>query len=97
MHFPVWIDHGKNDLARAQCRLKYMLNRVGLEVFGCTTMRGLAKKVGIDHSSLHNACTRGYFTEPMATQIEEAVGRKHLRREYLCKPLEIKAMEKTPA
>lgn len=98
MHFPVWIDQGKTDDERARCRLKYLLARVGLELFGCSSLRGLASNIGIDHSTLFNSIKRGYFTSPTAMQIEAAVGRKNLRSEHLCKPLEIKtAPEKTPA
>lgn len=93
MHFPPWIDTRRNsDAKRAQLRLKYMLSRAALDKYGRTSMHDVARDAGLNHSSIFNAINRGYFTVPMAEQIERVFGRDALPREFLTHPLT--AMEK---
>lgn len=87
MQFPQWVDRPKNEKARAQKRLKYMLSHAALRKFGRTSMHDLAREINCNHSSIFNAINRGYFTEPMAESIERVFGRTELRKEALTDPL----------
>ena len=89
MQFPYWIDNARKREAKAQLRLKYMLNRAALERYGRTSMHDLAAEAGCNHSSIFNAINRGYFTPQMAESIERVFGTDLLPAAYLTAPLEV--------
>ena len=89
MQFPYWIDNARKREAKAQLRLKYMLNRAALERYGRTSMHDLAAEAGCNHSSIFNAINRGYFTPQMAESIERVFGSDLLPAAYLMAPLEV--------
>jgi hypothetical protein len=90
MKFPEWIDDPKfTDGERASNRLRYLIANVGAELTGRGTLRAVAKLAGVDHSTLAYSIKRGSCTAQVALQIEEAIGRQHIRHEHLRRPLEI--------
>jgi len=90
VRFPAWVDTHKKDEHRATARLRYLISRAAIEATGKQSVRALAAKIEMDHSSLSFAIRRGYLTVPMAIAIEQAVGRAVVRAEYLTDPLKIK-------
>ena len=91
VRFPPWVDAQPNDDERASARLRYLVNRAALEATGKQSVRALAEKIEMDHSSISNAIRRGYMSEGMAMAIEQSVGRAVLKANYLINPLKIKA------
>jgi lambda repressor-like predicted transcriptional regulator len=89
MNLPPWIDRPRDRRKRAQLRLKYMLSVATLRKYGRTSIHDLARDVGCNHSSIFNAISRGYFTEPMAMSIERVLSRDEIRHEWLVAPLEM--------
>jgi hypothetical protein len=44
----------------------------------------LAEKIGISEGALYMSISRGGFSPLLAIALEDAVGREHLTREFLC-------------
>ena len=91
VRFPPWVDTQPNDDERASARLRYLVNRAALEAPGKQSVRALAEKIEMDHSSISNAIRRGYMSEGMAQAIVQSVGLSMLKADYLINPLKIKA------
>ena len=90
VRFPHWVDDVSTDQERASARLRYLVNRAAIEATGKQSVRALAEKIEMDHSSISNAIRRGYMSEGMAQAIEQSVGRAVLKANYLINPLKIK-------
>jgi hypothetical protein len=94
LRFPPWVDNQGSDEKRATARLRYLVARAAIEATGSQSVRALAKKIEMDHSSISTAIRRGYFSEDMAAAIEAAVGRSSIIKiEHLTEPLKIKVSE----
>lgn len=90
--FPRWVDHPEDgctdEHARACRRLKFMVVYAAIHATANTSIAALADKCEIERAQLHEAIRSGKFSAPMAAKIERACGRKVIRREWLCHPLE---------
>lgn len=94
LRFPPWVENQGTDEARAVARLRYLVARAAVEATGSQSVRALAKKIEMDHSSISTAIRRGYFSEDMAKAIEAAIGRSSvIKIEYLTDPLKIKVQQ----
>lgn len=94
LRFPPWVDNQGSDEKRATARLRYLVARAAIEATGSQSVRALAKKIEMDHSSISTAIRRGYFSDDMAAAIEAAVGRSSIIKiEHLTEPLKIKVSE----
>lgn len=89
MNFPKWVDQPRSKKARATNRLKYLLTILAANATGRQSMRALAEKVGLDHSTLSGHIRKGSFPKKSATLIELKIGRDTIKHEDLMDPLSI--------
>ena len=95
MKIPHWVDARKRKKTeRASARLKYVLGVIAATHTGRQSMRALAEKVGMDHSTLSTYIRRGAFSVAAAQRIECTFGRDVVTCEFLLDPLSIAT--KTP-
>lgn len=75
MQIPHFVEVGrKTKKAKASARLKFVLANLAAQHTSRSSMRALADKIGMDHSTLSTYIRRGYFSEPAAKRIEEVMG-----------------------
>lgn len=74
---------------RASQRIRYLFIRAALHVGQRGSVRGLARAIGMNHSTLHKAIDDGYCSPNVAIKIEELCSRKHTPHEWLRRPLDI--------
>lgn len=74
MQIPHFVEAGrKTKKAKASARLKYVLANLAAQHTSRSSMRALADKVGLDHSTISTYIRRGSFSEPAALRIQEAM------------------------
>lgn len=92
MRFPAWVEGPRMTKAqRATARLRFIIKHLALHHTGRSSMRALATKVGLDHSTLAMYCRQGSFSTTAADKIVAALGVKAIRKTDLTDPLSIKA------
>lgn len=92
MRFPAWVDGPrKTKSQRASARLKYIINTLAAQHTDRGSIRALALRVGLDHSTISLYITAGKFTETAAVKIIAALAcvPRDLKPSYLTDPLSI--------
>lgn len=91
MHtIPSWVEKGKTRNAqRASARLDYLLGLLAALHTERKSIRGLAEKVGMDHSTISLYIRQGAFTEAAAFRIVNALKDPKLTISMLMHPLTI--------
>lgn len=94
MQIPQWVDSKKRRKAeRASARLKYILVLLAAKHTGRQSIRALAERCGMDHSTISHYIRQGSFSERAAKRIEGILGRQEITHEWLIDPLEEKKTE----
>lgn len=94
MLFPKWADAPRMTKAeRASGRLKFIVQSLALEHTGRSSLRSLAKAVGLEHSTIGKSITQGSFSEKSALQIVHRIKPRLVSAEMLMNPL---AIDKSP-
>lgn len=91
MHtIPTWVDKGKTRNAqRASARLDYLMGLLAALHTERKSIRGLAEKVGMDHSTISLYIRNGAFTEAAANRIVTALKDPKLTAAMLMNPMGI--------
>lgn len=67
MQFPKWADSTSlSKQQRASGRLKFITMTLATELSTRASMRALAEKVGLEHSTITKSITQGYFSDKSA-------------------------------
>lgn len=97
MNIPTWVDNkNRGRQARASARLRYVMNVLAAKHSDRQTMRSLAEKVALDHSTLSLYIRRGAFSKSAAERIVKMLKTDEVTVHMLMRPLEIGKQE-TPA
>ena len=68
MQIPAWVEKGlRSNAAKSTARLKFIVGNIAARHTGRASMRALAEKVGLDHSTISGYIRRGAFS-PQAAQ-----------------------------
>lgn len=91
MHtIPSWVDKGRTRQAdKASARLNYLLGLLAALHTERKSIRGLAEKIGMDHSTFSLYVRQGAFTMPAATRIVDTLKDPKLAVSMLTEPLTI--------
>lgn len=93
LKFPAWVTgDSSNEDQLAQRRLRYLLVQASLETNEKASLSSLCQLAGLNHTHVYQAVREGHFSATMARAIEQTVGRRTLRREWLIHPLDIEEM-----
>lgn len=88
MQIPSWVDAKKRRKAdKASARLKYILTLTAAKHTGRQSIRALAERCEMSHSTISLYIRRGSFSEKAAKRIEEIVGQKEITAAFLMNPL----------
>lgn len=88
MQIPSWVEkNARSKNAKASARLKYTLTLLAAKHTARQSIRALAEKVGMDHSTISFYIRRGAFSEKAAKRIEENLGSKEITAAFLRNPL----------
>lgn len=96
MQFPKWADNTQlSKQQRASGRLKFITMTLANELSVRGSMRALAEKVGLEHSTITKSVKQGYFSEKSAITMAYHLKAQSpwLTVEMLTSPMEIR---KTP-
>lgn len=75
MKFPEWVDDPQlDDQGRAQARLKYMIYRAATRNCGRPSLKALARKCDVDHSTLAYGLRKGRLSDAVARKLCDGVG-----------------------
>lgn len=67
MQIPAWVEKGlRSNAAKSTARLKFIVGNIAARHTGRASMRALAEKVGMDHSTISGYIRRGAFSEQAA-------------------------------
>jgi transcriptional regulator with XRE-family HTH domain len=87
MQIPSWVDAKKRRKAdKASARLKYILTLTAAKHTGRQSIRALAERCGMNHSTISLYIRKGAFSEKAAKRIEEVIGREEIAAEFLMNP-----------
>lgn len=91
MHtIPSWVEKGKTRKEeRATARLDYLLGLLAALHTERKSMRGLAEKVGLDHSTISGYIRQGAFTQSAAQRIVDTLKDPKLSVTMLTEPLTV--------
>lgn len=91
MHtIPTWVDKNKSrGRDKASARLDYLVGLLAALHTERKSIRGLAEKIGMDHSTISLYIRKGAFTMPAATRIVETLKDPKLAVTMLTEPLTI--------
>lgn len=87
MDIPNWVDAKKRKSQKPSARLKYILANLAARHTGRQSMRALAEKVGLDHSTLSLYIRRGSFSVSAAERIQTVLGAKEISAAVLITPM----------
>ena len=87
---PHWVDKkARSNAARCSARLDYLLGLLAAHHTDRKSLRGLAEKIGMDHSTLSLYVRQGKFTDTAAAKMVEGLADANLTASMLIDPLSI--------
>lgn len=90
LKIPLWVEKGlKTNKAKATARLKFILTNLAARHTGRASLRALADRVGLDHSTLSVYTRAGAFSEKAASTFVANLNDPMITVEVLTKPLEV--------
>lgn len=96
MNIPTWVDTKNRGSKRASARLRYVMNVLAAKHTGGGSMRALAEKVSLDHSTISLYIRRGSFSQSAAERVVKMLKTDEVTVDMLINPLDIGKQE-TPA
>lgn len=75
MNFPKWVDDPElDDQGRARARLKYLIYRAATRNCGRPSLKALARKCEVDHSTLAYGLRKGKLSDSVARKLCDGAG-----------------------
>lgn len=97
MQIPHWVEKGlSSKQKKASARLKWIVGNIAARHTGRASMRALAEKVELDHSTLSGYIRRGAFSQPAAERIVAALKDDSVTVLMLTQPLSIPVTPRSP-
>jgi len=90
MQIPAWVEKGlRTQAQKSRARLKYIVGNLAARHTGRASMRALAEKVGMDHSTISGYIRRGSFSDQAAANVVAALSDSELSVAMLTTPLSL--------
>lgn len=87
---PTWVDKkARSKAEKASARLDYLLGLIAAIHTDRKSIRGVAEKVGLDHSTISLYIRQGKFSEKAAARMVAGIKDEHLTVAMLTDPLSI--------
>ncbi len=87
MDFPTWVTEPKTKKGKSAARLLYAMRYLAVRADARGSMRALAEKIGVNHSTLVLGIRAGKFKVPTAYKIVQALGDEDITLEFLLDPM----------